>query len=251
MSSISVDENMCMKLSKHLLVWAEEQTYWIASRFLMLGFELDLYSSSEYCMVYWFIYVVLIKLSEKAQLKLVTSNDAVKRKAKKRRDLSKDVTRDTQIPPSILLLQCYICLSEGLTMMLAALRNECNKFQRMNYFNTEEEIFNQHFDLLQRAHVPDNISYHLFKESTTNVHFSTLVKYNHFKDAQRIAKELRSSFFDDPNKLAELRQIEQIAEHNRVALNIISQVGSKDSSLKVTFEFSYHPCYAVAVVKRA
>ncbi|KAF9624998.1 hypothetical protein IFM89_016930 [Coptis chinensis] len=251
MSSSSINENVCMKLAKHLLVWAEEQTYWIASRFLMLGFELDLYSPSDYCMVYWFLYVILIKLSEKVQLKMLTSSDAVKRKGKKKRDLSKDVTRDPQIPPSVLLLQCYICLSEGLTMMLAALRNECSTFQSANYFNTEEERFNQHFDLLQRAHVPDHISYHLFNESTIDVRFSTLLKYNHFRDAQRIAKELRSSFSNDSDRLAELRQIEQIAEHNHVALNVLCQFGRNDAALMVSFEFIHHPCFAVAVVKRA
>lgn len=250
-SCISSDETIYMKLSKHLLTWTEEQTYWIAYRFLTLGFELELYSPSEYCMVYWFIYVVLIKLSEKVQQKMATSNDAVKKKGKKRRDLLLDVSGDPQLSPSILLLQCYICLSEGLTMLLAALRNECNSFQRINHFNTEEEVFNQHFELLQRAHVPDHMSYHLFKESTANVRFPTLVKYNHFRDAQRIAKELRSSFSNDPDRLTELRQIEQIAERNRVALNVISQVGSNDNSLKVWFEFSQHPCFAIAAVKRA
>ncbi|KAF8393150.1 hypothetical protein HHK36_021391 [Tetracentron sinense] len=251
MPNISVDENVYMKLSKHLLIWAEEQTYWIASRFLMLGFELELYSPSEYCMVYWYMYIVLIKLAEKAQLKMVTSSETAKRKGKKKRDLSKDMGRDSQIPPTVLLLQCYICLSEGLAMMLAALRNERKVIQRLSIFNTEHERFNQHFELLQKAHVPDHISYLLFKESTIEARFSTLVKYNYFRDAQTIAKELRSSFSSDPDRLAELRQIEQVSERNRVALNVISQVGVHDPSLKVSFEFSHHPCFAIAVVKRS
>ncbi|KAK9149593.1 hypothetical protein Scep_008350 [Stephania cephalantha] len=194
-SNVYVDENVCMKLSKHLLIWAEEQTYWIAYRFLTLGFDLELYSPSEYCMVYWFIYCILVKLSEKAQLKMVASTDAVKRKGKKKKDISKDVLNDQKLSPAVLLLQCYICLSEGLTM--------------------------------------------------------TLVKYNYFRDAQRIVKELRSSFSSDPDRLDELRQIEQIAEHNRVALNVICQAGASDTSLKVSFEFTQSPCFAIAVVKRS
>ncbi|KAK9141756.1 hypothetical protein Syun_011156 [Stephania yunnanensis] len=217
-SNVYVDENVCMKLSKHLLIWAEEQTYWIAYRFLTLGFDLELYSPSEYCMVYWFIYCILVKLSEKAQLKMVASTDAVKRKGKKKKDISKDVLNDQKLSPAVLLLQCYICLSEGLTMMLAALRNEHDAFQMPIAFNTEEE---------------------------------TLVKYNYFRDAQRIVKELRSSFSSDPDRLDELRQIEQIAEHNRVALNVICQAGASDTSLKVSFEFTHSPCFAIAVVKRS
>lgn len=71
-------QNFCVKIFQHILLWVEEQTYWIASRFLILGFELELYSPSEYCMVYWYIYVVLIKLSEKTHLKMAAKNDTGK-----------------------------------------------------------------------------------------------------------------------------------------------------------------------------
>jgi hypothetical protein len=68
-------QNICMRVSKQLLVWSQEQTYWIASRFLILGFELDLYSPSEYCMVYWYMHVMFIKLIEKMQLRILASNE--------------------------------------------------------------------------------------------------------------------------------------------------------------------------------
>ncbi|KAA8522977.1 hypothetical protein F0562_009400 [Nyssa sinensis] len=250
-SSSSIDENVCMKISKHILIWVEEQTYWIASRFLVLGFELELYSPHEYCMVYWYIYVILIKLAEKTHLKMLKSNDTVKRKGKKKRDSPKDVARDYQIPPKVLFLQCHIYLAEGLTMMLAALKNEHKVFQSLGPFNTEHERFFQHFELLQKACIPDNISYVSFEESTMHARLSTLVMYNCFKDAQRIAKDLRSSFSNDPDRMAELRRIEQVAEHNGVALNLICRLGTLDPSLKVYFEFSHHPCFATAVVKRS
>lgn len=74
--------------------------------------------------------------------------------------------------------------------------------------------------------------------------------YDYFKDAQRIAKEVKSSFSNDREKLAELRRLEQVAEHNSIALNVISRAGALDPSLKVSFEFNHHPCFATAVVKR-
>ncbi|KAL4654167.1 hypothetical protein ACB092_01G358500 [Castanea dentata] len=250
-SSIPEDENVCVKIFQHILLWVEEQTYWIASRFLILGFELELYSPSEYCMVYWYIYVVLIKLSEKTHLKMAAKNDTGKRKGKKKRDSPKDVAREYRIPPAVLFLQCQICLAEGLTMMLAALRNEHMILQSRNPFNTEQERFIQHFELLQKACIPDHVSFHSFRESTTYARLSTLVMYNYFKDAQRIAKEAKSSFSNDPDKLAELRKIEQVAEHNSIALNVISRVGALDPTLKASFEFSHHPYFATAVVKRS
>lgn len=76
------------------------------------------------------------------------------------------------------------------------------------------------------------------------------MKYNYFGDAQRISKELRRSFSGDPDKLCELRQIEQVAEYNQIALNVIHQAGAHDSSLKVSLEFRHHPCFAVVTVKR-
>ena len=57
-------------------MWVEEQTYWIALRFLSLGFELDLYSPEEYCMVYWYLYVILVKLAEKTHLKILADTDS-------------------------------------------------------------------------------------------------------------------------------------------------------------------------------
>lgn len=71
-------QKMSVKILRHVLNWVEEQTYWIASRFLMLGFELDLYSPSEYCMVYWYLYVVLIKLAEKTHFRMAVSNEPSK-----------------------------------------------------------------------------------------------------------------------------------------------------------------------------
>ncbi|KAK8283663.1 hypothetical protein V6Z12_D08G109800 [Gossypium hirsutum] len=199
-SSSSNDENKCMKIFQHILLWVEEQTYWIAFRFLILGFELELYSTGEYCMVYWYLYAVLIKLTEKTHLMMAVSHDTAKRKGKKKKDSPKDLARESRIPPAVLFLQCYICLAEGLTMMLAALRNEIPVFHSPSPFNTEHEKFVQHFELLQRACIPDHVSYPSYKESTTHARFSTLAMYNYFKDAQRIAKEVKSSFSNDPER---------------------------------------------------
>ncbi|XP_066322835.1 uncharacterized protein [Miscanthus floridulus] len=245
------NENMCMRVSKQLLIWTQEHAYWVAFRFLTLGFELDLYSPGEYCMVYWYMYVVLTKLIEKMQLRVLASSETSRRKGKKKKDHSKDSARDITFSSSCLLLQCYLLLSEGLSMMLAVLRNESRSFQLPSIFNTEQERFMQHFDLLLKARVPEHISFYSFKESSSRAGISDLVKYNFFKEIQKIVPSLRGSFASEPEKLAEVRRIELVAEHNRLALNIINQVGAGDPSLRVSFEFTHHPNFAVAVVKRS
>ncbi|KAL3331889.1 hypothetical protein AABB24_032487 [Solanum stoloniferum] len=250
-SATSRHENICMKICRHILIWVEEQTYWIASRFLMLGFELDLYSTGEYCMVYWYMYIILIKLAERTHMRAMTSNEISKKKGKKKRDLVKDGGKDNQLPPAILFLQCHVYLAEGLTMMLAALRNERQIYLSTGPFNSEHERFVQHFELLLKACLPDHVSYYSFEETTAHARLSSVSMYNCFKETQRIAKELRSNFSDDSDKMAELRRIEQVAEHNSVALSLISRLGAVDASLKVQFEFSHHPFFATAVVKRS
>ncbi|XP_015082455.1 N-alpha-acetyltransferase 35, NatC auxiliary subunit [Solanum pennellii] len=250
-SATSSNENICMKICRQILIWVEEQTYWIASRFLMLGFELDLYSTGEYCMVYWYMYIILIKLAERTHMRAMTSNEISKKKGKKKRDLVKDGGKDNQLPPAILFLQCHVYLAEGLTMMLAALRNERKIYLSTGPFNSEHERFVQHFELLLKACLPDQVSYYSFEETTAHACLSSLSMYNCFKETQRIAKELRSSFSNDSDKMAELRRIEQVAEHNSVALSLISRLGAVDASLKVQFEFSHHPFFASVVVKRS
>ncbi|CAL9132181.1 unnamed protein product [Musa textilis] len=249
--NVMVDENMCMKVSRRLLKWTEEHTYWIASRFLTLGFELELYSPNEYCMVYWYMYVVLMRLMEKMQMRIAINSETPQRRGKKKKDHAKDPARDGSLSSSSLLIHCYICLCEGLAMMLAALHNESKAFQMWSPFNSEEERFVQHFELLQKAHVPNHVSYYLFKESTVHACISGVVKHNYFREAQRITSSLKGSFAGDPNRMLELQQLEQVAEHNRIALNVINQVGADDPSLRVSFEFTHHPHFAIAVVKRS
>ncbi|MED6205139.1 hypothetical protein PIB30_015261 [Stylosanthes scabra] len=247
-SNITDNKHTSITIFQHILPWVEEQTYWIAYRFLILGFELELYSVHDYCMVYWYIYAVLTKLAEKKHIRMAISSGTAKKKTKKKKDSLRD---DYQIPAAVLFLQSQIYLAEELSMMLAALRNEQILVPPQSPFNTEREVFMQQFELLQRACLPDRVSYSTFKESTLHANFSTQVLSDHFKEAQRIAKEVKSSFTHDPDKMAEIRRIEQVAEHNNIALNVIRQVGALEPSLKISFTFTHHPFFATAIVKRS
>nr|XP_029146177.1 N-alpha-acetyltransferase 35, NatC auxiliary subunit isoform X2 [Arachis hypogaea] len=250
-SNISDNKHISITIFQQILPWVEEQTYWIAYRFLILGFELELYSVHDYCMVYWYIYAVLTKLAEKKHIRMAMSSGTAKKKTKKKRDYLKDARTDYQIPAAVLFLQSQIYLAEGLSMMLAALRNEHKLVPPQSPFNTEREVFMQQFELLQKACLPDHVSYVTFKESTIHADFSTQVLSDHFKEAHRIAKDVKSSFAHDADMMAEIRRIEQVAEHNNIALNVISRVGALEPSLKISFTFTHHPFFATAIVKRS
>ncbi|CAH8373667.1 unnamed protein product [Eruca vesicaria subsp. sativa] len=227
--------------------WLEEQINWVALRFLILGFELELYSPSEFCMVYWYMYITLCKLAERARVRVLLVVNTEERKAKKNKNYHRDMAREDRISLWVLLLQCQTCLAQGLTVMLSALRNQGMCLKSEGPFNTESEKFTQHFELLQKASLPEYDAYESFTKSTSHTRLDCLPVQEYFRDAQKIARDIKVGFAKDPDKLAEVRGLEQVAEHNIVAVNLISQ----DCSLKVSFEFTHHPYFATAVVRRS
>lgn len=80
--------------------------------------------------------------------------------------------------------------------------------------------------------------------------FQDVVRCDYFKEIQRITTSLKGCFADVPEKLLEIHQIEKVAERNRIALNVINQLGASDPSLRVSLELMHHPHFAVVVVKR-
>ncbi|XP_073317064.1 uncharacterized protein [Primulina huaijiensis] len=61
------------------------------------------------------------------------------RRKTKKKDLMKDRGKEYQIPPPVLLLQCYIYVAQGLMMMLASSRNQHKVFPCVGPFNNEQE----------------------------------------------------------------------------------------------------------------
>ncbi|KAL1226434.1 hypothetical protein V5N11_018849 [Cardamine amara subsp. amara] len=246
-SRTSKNGDKSLLILNHIYGWLEEQINWVALRFLMLGFDLDLYSLSEYCMVYWYMYIILWKLAEKARFRVLIIVNTEERKAKRNKEYSRDMVREDRISLWVLFLQCQTCLAQGLTVMIAALRNEGMCLKSEGPFNTENEKFVQHFELLQKASLPEYDAYESFSESTSHARLDYLPVYEYFHDAQKIAKDIKVGYANDPDKLAEVRGLEQVAERNIVAVNLFCQ----DRSLKVSFEFTHHPYFATAVVRRS
>lgn len=259
-SSGSGGEGLWMRQMKS---WAEEQTCWIACRFLMLGFELELYSPSEYCMIYWYVEHVLMTLfhykvfkersaTENEHERMPLSVDPSKKKGKKKR--GKEAEKEIRLSPDILLLQCCIHLSKGLTWMLAALSNDRKFVNCPTIFNTEHERFVQTFELLQKSQMPEPLSYFQFKQSTSYINLASLptqMQFDYFEAAQKDLKKLRHCFPKDSERLHEIQQLEHVAEKNRIALNVIHFAGQASCFPRVSFEFSHHPLFAVAVIKRS
>ncbi|AEC06164.1 MAK10 homologue [Arabidopsis thaliana] len=246
-SRSSKNGDKSLLILNHIYGGLEEQINWVAIRFLMLGFDLDLYSPSEYCMVYWYMYIILWKLAERARFRVLIVVNTEERKAKRNKEYSRDMAREDRISLWVLFLKCQTCLAQGLTVMIAALRNEGMSLKSQGPFNTENEKFIQHFELLQKASLPEYDAYESFSKSTSHARLDYLPMYEYFHDAQKIAKDIKVGYANDPDKLAEVTGLEKVAERNIVAVNLFCQ----DRSLKVSFEFTHHPYFATAVVRRS
>ncbi|CAN8270746.1 unnamed protein product [Cochlearia groenlandica] len=231
----------------HIYGWLEEQIHWVALRFLVLGFDLELYSQSEYCMVYWYMYIIIWKLAEKARFRALIIVHFEERKAKRDKEYSRDMAREDRISLWVLLLQCQTSLAQGITLMIASLRNEGMCLKSQGPFNTEHEKFNQHFEVLQKASLPEYDAYESFSESTSNIRLDYLPACECFREAQKMAKDIKVGYANDPDKLSEVKGLEQVAEHNIIAVNLLCQ----DRSLKVSFELTHHPYFVTAMVRRS
>lgn len=172
------------------------------------------------------------------------------------------MSKDSRSTSSAVLLQCYSDLCKGFVWMLSALTHDHKLVQRSTIFNTEEERFLQRFDVLQKVMVPEPMSYVHFKESTRQGHLSVKelyqLSYDHFMAAQQHLQELALSAAKAPELSTvsrtqwalEVKQMEHVVLRNRIALQIAHQAGPGDN-LRVSFDFAYHPCFAVAVVKKS
>lgn len=170
--------------------------------------------------------------------------------------------KDGKFSYSIAVLQCYSDLCKGFIWMLTALIRDRKLAHRDTIFNTEQERFFQRFDILHKLMIPAPMSYFHFKDSTSQTHLSVKelyqLSYDHFMAVQQHLQELGASAARATELSAvsrsqwvlEVKQMEQVTLRNRVALQIVHQAGPGDN-LRVYFEFSQHPCFPVAVVKKS
>jgi hypothetical protein len=68
------------------------------------------------------------------------SSGSEERKAKRNKEYSRDMAREDRISLWVLFLKCQTCLAQGLTVMIAALRNEGMSLKSQGPFNTENEV---------------------------------------------------------------------------------------------------------------
>ncbi|KAH7427804.1 hypothetical protein KP509_10G060700 [Ceratopteris richardii] len=253
-----------------IMGWTAEQTCWICAQILTLGFQLQLYAPSEYCMIYWYLdHALLTELNYRhlKERKNPTNNEPSdqtnkKKKRSKRKGSMKVTEEELQLTPQTLLLQCYIDACKGLSWMMAALTAD-GKFSesRQTIFNTEHERFIQRFDLFQKVPIPQPLSYMHYKSFTVQRNISIKEQYlwsreyfatlqQHLQDLGHcLAKSTNLSPICHSQRTTEINQLKQVASRNLIVLRILNDA-ERGKTLNVSFDFSQHPFFAVASVKK-
>lgn len=253
-----------------IMGWTAEQTCWIATHLLMLGFQLHLYAPAEYCMIYWYLDHALLtelhykQVKEKKEPQSSESLDASKKKKKhKKKGLVKATEDELSLTPQLLLLQCYVDMCKALSWMIAALTADRKFFEsRPTIFNTEQERFIQRFDLFQKVPIPQPLSYIHYKKFIHQRNISIKEQYywssNYFMNLQQhvqdlghcLAKATSLSPVSRTQRTIEINQLKQVASRNLIVLKIVDKAGPGDS-VKVSFDFAQHPFFAAASVKKS
>ncbi|XP_024537087.1 N-alpha-acetyltransferase 35, NatC auxiliary subunit [Selaginella moellendorffii] len=244
--------------------WIGCQASWIAKQYLMLGFDLGLYSSDDYCMVYRYLDHVLLtylhyklakekeKDEEQSEEKKPSSLVAAKKKSKKKKP-------GKNPDPKIILLHCLSDLCKGYIWMLDGLIKDGKIQQRKMEFTTERERYTQRFELLLKLLVPSPLSFARFKETTRLRQYSASDLYQYackqFMAVEQCLRNLSISRGETPElshaqSILEIKQLEQVVSRNKVALQIVDR-SQPGETLKVSLQFSQHPAFGVIVVKNS
>ncbi|KAI5083208.1 hypothetical protein GOP47_0002951 [Adiantum capillus-veneris] len=237
-----------------IMGWTAEQTCWISTHLLMLGFQLHLYAPAEYCMIYWYLDHALLTELHYKQLKERKHPTSVELKERKH-----STNVETQDAIGSHRRHHILCSLSWMIAALTADRKFSEKSQTI--FNTEQERFIQRFDLFQKVPIPQPLSYVHYKKFTSQRNIPIKEQYfwssqyfmtlqQHLQDLGHcLAKSTTISPFSRLQRTREINQLKHVASRNLIVLKIVDDAEPGDN-LMVSFDFPQHPFFAVASVKK-
>jgi len=169
-----------MKESPHyFFFWMIDKLLSFMIMFLKLGFDLDIYDSHEYYIIFWYIHCLqaqrrnyanyLFQYTQKQIEKLNTSNtNTTKKKGKSK---GKKVQKPSTLPSShFLQIEAELQISLGLLRFFALL-SKTNKLEQPTFpFGDPEKRFLCRFELFQRLSTPDPLEYNQFVQLSNQLH---------------------------------------------------------------------------------
>ena len=212
---------------KPLSSWLEHLAATCMLLHLMLGFELDLYDSTELCMVYWYCDYLMtaqiayrhqrIGFSTKQELGVGDGRGGID--TRQTRGLRKALKRFTAeaavIKMGIMVQEAQRLVCQGLARTLTALSMEGKVEEGSRSLSSEEERFEQRFATFFLLNAPEPVTYEHYRTATDVTNFSARNLYelagNCFKEGKRVMAHLLGAE-DASEKLRE-----QVATLNKAA----------------------------------
>lgn len=260
-----------------LISWSGEQACRSIWHYLMLGFHTQLYAASEYCGIFWYLDHVLstllhnVEAREKAwwerQHRQTSGTDSGKDKKSRRKKGAPASISKERIPPfqgsvDLALIRCHLDLCKALVRMLVALSEDKKLQFPTTPYNSEQERFEQRVEVLGRAPIPEPMTYAAYQRGTDICGLTVVEVYqmayelfqamavNVQRLKERMEQESDLTVVSKKQRLADVQRMGQVAARNCLALQVAHRAGP-GPSLKVSFDFSLHPCFPVTVLKRS
>ena len=191
---------------KPLSSWLEHLAATCMLLHLMLGFELDLYDSTELCMVYWYCdYLMTVQIAYRHQrIGFLTKQELgvgdgrggidTRQTRGLRKALKRFAAEAAVIKMGIMVQEAQRLVCQGLARTLTALSMEGKIEEGSRSLSSEEERFEQRFATFFLLSAPEPVTYEHYRTATDVTNFSARDLYelagNCFKEGQRVMAHL-------------------------------------------------------------
>ncbi len=227
--------------------WLNSFAHSVAFEQLLLGFDIDIYESADYLMIYWYCEYLLTNHITSVQEwsknlnrlgEVTTSKGKGARKNKKQGKIQVVVDKERAMSMIILLEGTRLAFN-GLVRMIAALKQQGYIQIPEPPYSSEEQRFTQRFANMFPLLYPEPLSYDQFAQATDVASFSddeladfatasfqnSLKLVNHMRSALPAWAERRSE---------ELECLQRVCVSNNIAMKVTKRV--TNGNLRCQFE---------------
>ncbi|KAJ5072124.1 glucose repressible protein mak10 [Anaeramoeba ignava] len=255
--------------------WMVDISLEICIHYLLIGFQLEIYSISECSMIFWYLnfltsikyqtaYAATIVKMKNKEIAKTNKNQVNKSFVPRKKNISKKKmakNREKELKKQkvlqenantfyMLFLHLQQEFTRGLTNLFFSFEKdglvESNRNSKAKYID-EEQIFNERFGRFSSVVNPPK-TYQDFVEKTNYPQIESSVLYqnalNSFKECQQICKQIedRKSKFETKSCLSdEVAIIKRLCFENIIGINLISSIKKKGDKPRITLRFDQHP----------
>lgn len=209
-------------------------------KYVLSGFELELFSAHEYPYVFWYLYDILYR-NEREQLELakqciiesqinLAEDQASNKKTKNKKQRKKNLASTNHHDRCILCNDAFRFLSGGLFLMTYGLRLQGKIRSPPTDYTNEQVCFDHRFGLLTGTSV-----YPSYKQTLTRLTKLEMI----FREAQECFSEAKILF----DTLEEHENCLKVCKTNMVVARILASNPDSFKERELEFNFDTHPCF--------